>query len=605
MARSPAERYASAAAMADDLADFLAAEHTDDAASPRPKPRVVMLAVAALVVVGALAGLGLLVRGFGTEVSRAPAPGVAFERIVHGPGRKTSPSFSPDGRSLAYATDASGSWEIHLLELAGGVDPVSLTAAAPVGYQSPAFSPDGRSIAFVSLGRPGAIHVMDLAERTLRTVVERNASDLGWSADGREIFFTDSITDSPGTYAAKTKLYAVELASGRSRVLTGIAGSQLGASTAAGQIAFVAQGGGRTDIWTLSQAGGDAVRVTDDEALEWSPVLSAAGTEIFFGSDRDGAGRLFRVPIDSSGRPSGEPVAVCDAVFPAPFYLASGGAGDPELALVSTKHAGRLHRLMLDPGPDASVERVVALPNRYMAASFPVLSPDGRSLAFTAVTSQEDLAVGGPEGLEPRLLTEDAFQDRAPRWSPDGSRIAFQSDRTGNMEIWTIRPDGSDLVRRTVTAGDATLPVWSPDGAQLAFTVTGQGGFLTAEGGVAEPLPAWEDGGGPFEPSSWSPDGRMLAGTAQGIVVYSLSDRSYRRLTDFGSAPAWLDERRLLFTTDREIHLLDPRTGASHLLFSFLPARVEPSVSVSADGRTVHVSLSASPEEIWRIALRE
>jgi hypothetical protein len=97
----------------------------------------------------------------------------------------------------------------------------------------------------------------------------------------------------------------------------------------------------------------------------------------------------------------------------------------------------------------------------------------------------------------------------------------------------------------------------------------------------------------------------MLAGSARGIVVYSLDDGTYRRLGDSGSAPAWLDERRLLFTTERELHVLDLRSGRSRVLVSFVPARVLPAVSVSADRRSVSVSLAASAEEIWRVALTD
>jgi hypothetical protein len=144
-------------------------------------------------------------------------------------------------------------------------------------------------------------------------------------------------------------------------------------------------------------------------------------------------------------------------------------------------------------------------------------------------------------------------------------------------------------------------PVWSPDGKQLAFTVEGQGGFLTAD--APEPLPALD--GAPFEPWSWSADGRALAGCSRGVVVYALADRSFRRLTDFGTAPAWLDERRIVFTTEREIHVVDSRSGRSQLLISFGPTTVLPSLGVSADGRSIDVSLAATAEELWRVALKE
>jgi serine/threonine-protein kinase len=615
MAREPAGRYASAGGMAEALERLLergaVSVETPENVPERPAKRRMAAVAVTAVIVGVLGLLG--VSWWNRLEPRAPV-GAAFTAkflpVLQSPGRKAHPSLSADGSWLAYASDVDGDWDVYLLKLPGET-PVNLTEDSPENDLSPALAPDGRMIAFQSARPSPAIYVMELPSRKLRRLTERSASDLAWSSDGREILYTDRLAGRPGPSAAPSKLFAVDLASGRSRPLTGIYGAQPQSPSGSGWVAFVSQGEGESDVWTIPRDGGEAAHVTDDDALEWSPVGSAAGTEIYFGSDRDGTLGLFRIDVDRmSGRPTGAPVPVSSAIFPAPFYLASGGIDDAFLTLIGTRHDGRLHRLVLSEAPEASVEGVVALPGRFLAADSPHLSPDGRTLAFTAVTSQEDLAIAGAEGSEPRLLTQDPFRDRAPRWSPDGSRIAFHSDRSGNMEIWTIRPDGSDLVRRTATRGDATHPVWSPDGTRLAFTVHGQGAFLaradgTPDDGAPEPIAPPEDGASPFEPSSWASDGRLLAGTARGVVVYSLAERRYRRLTDHGGSPVWLDDRRLLFTTEREIHLLDSRSGDSRVLFSFLPARLAPSVCAAPDARSLYASLVASDEEVWRVQLRD
>ena len=311
----------------------------------------------------------------------------------------------------------------------------------------------------------------------------------------------------------------------------------------------------------------------------------------------------------------GAPIRIGTTVFPVPFYLADGRGQDRSLVVISRKTDGRLHRLTLDPVRPNSVIRASALIERFLSADSPQPSPDGRHLVYTAVTSQEDLAIDEPDGSAPRLLTHDPFHDRVPRWSPDGSRIAFESDRSGHMEIWTIRLDGTDLRRMTVTESNATLPVWSPDGTRIAYSVEGRGGFLLsvvdegvkdpALGGAAVSLQGPMKEGVAFEPSSWSPDGNTLAGTADGVVLYSFEDRRYRRLTNRGMRPAWIDNRRLLYSEERALRLLDTRSGESQDLFSAAPGGLSPNFGVSRDGTAIYVSLTASSEEVWRIKVKE
>ena len=76
------------------------------------------------------------------------------------------------------------------------------------------------------------------------------------------------------------------------------------------------------------------------------------------------------------------------------------------------------------------------------------------------------------DGTGQRNLTQDAYKDIDPQWSPDGKRIAFYSDRSGVYQIWTIRPDGSGLQQLTFAPDPGVVyPVWSPDGTRLAYSV--------------------------------------------------------------------------------------------------------------------------------------
>ena len=77
------------------------------------------------------------------------------------------------------------------------------------------------------------------------------------------------------------------------------------------------------------------------------------------------------------------------------------------------------------------------------------------------------------DGTNPVNLTNSPAEDRDPAWSPDGSRIAFSSDRNGNrdgdFDIWVMNADGSEAVSLTNTPSRETQPDWSPDGSKLVF----------------------------------------------------------------------------------------------------------------------------------------
>jgi len=74
-----------------------------------------------------------------------------------------------------------------------------------------------------------------------------------------------------------------------------------------------------------------------------------------------------------------------------------------------------------------------------------------------------------PDGSDITQLTINEYNDSWPRWSPDGEQIVFVSDRNGNSEIYTMNRDGSGQIRITESPGDDMCPVWSPDGSMIAF----------------------------------------------------------------------------------------------------------------------------------------
>ena len=136
-------------------------------------------------------------------------------------------------------------------------------------------------------------------------------------------------------------------------------------------------------------------------------------------------------------------------------------------------------------------------------------------------------------------LTSAGGPDLFAAWSPDGSRIAFASQRDGDINLYTMNADGSDQTRLTQGAERDTSPVWSPDGAMIAFSRASNSSsddwrvfIVPAIGGAATLVPD-SDG---LLVSDWSSDGTTLL--ADGMWTISVEGEGRTRLRD-GVAARW------------------------------------------------------------------
>ena len=118
--------------------------------------------------------------------------------------------------------------------------------------------------------------------------------------------------------------------------------------------------------------------------------------------------------------------------------------------------------------PGGNIGNRVITPDFFLWTSVNAASPDNRWLALVSDQPREDLYVAAFDGSGLRQLTNDAALDRFPRWSADGRRISFQSNRGGAWDAWVINVDGSGLAPLTKNA-DLTFPSWSPDGSRMVF----------------------------------------------------------------------------------------------------------------------------------------
>src|SRR5438045_4692015 len=132
------------------------------------------------------------------------------------------------------------------------------------------------------------------------------------------------------------------------------------------------------------------------------------------------------------------------------------------------------------PKSAPTVDQVLSLKR----AGSPEISPDGRWVAYTVRETNwddnsydtqiwiADLRPVGSSTSTPRPLTHSKKSSQAPAWSPDGSKLAFISDRTDKRQIYLINPQGGEAEALTSLEDGAGSFAWSPDGQSIAYTAT-------------------------------------------------------------------------------------------------------------------------------------
>lgn len=148
--------------------------------------------------------------------------------------------------------------------------------------------------------------------------------------------------------------------------------------------------------------------------------------------------------------------------------------------------------------------------------AFPDFSPNDEKIAFLGAppgSTNVDIWVVDRDGSNLTRLTSAAGQDQFPAWSPDGSKIVFESTRTGVKQVWVMNSDGTDQTQLTFdpTPKDQ-VPDWSPDGSQIAYVerTNPTGGdlwLMNADGSGQHAITSGADKLG----TAWSPDGAQIA----------------------------------------------------------------------------------------------
>ncbi|MCM2268719.1 MAG: protein kinase, partial [Thermoanaerobaculia bacterium] len=595
------------------LSGGAAVEAAQSAAPPPPAPSIRRLAPWALLLVALGAGAGWLAKGSASQPGESTSK-PTLRRLTDLPGLENHPDLSPDGKQLVYTSAASGNLDLYVMRVDGG-RAINITAGSPADDEQAAFSPDGEQIAFRSSRDGGGLFVMGATGESVRRVTDVGF-DPAWSPDGRRIVYSTEAVLDPYARNSVAALWIVELATGERRQLTTADAVQPAWSPDGKWIAYWANSAGQRDLWIVAAAGGEPIAVTADLATDWSPEWSPDGRWLHFSSDRAGGMNLFRIPIDpATGGAAGAPEQRTTSAVPFGWVRSSADGRRTVVAAYEATAVLDLYRLGTGPNPEVRPLRTL----RPRTLHWCRLSPDAEWFACSTIGTPEDIVLLRSDGSELRRLTDDIHKDRNFSWAPDGSRLFFQSTRSGAWSHWTIRPDGSELRQIYESSQTSNEAAWSADSRKLTIGVVGRGLIdlaadrLTKQGErEATPLPA---GMADFTPSAWSPSGELLGGTEVDAAQRALSvgaldpsrgvylrNRMPMAGNGFWRFAGWLpDSRRFVALGDGQVALVDVESGDFRPLLSIRYVE-NMAVDLAPDGSTLVVETPSTDGDIWLLA---
>ena len=442
--------------------------------APTPARRVVTSPKLAAIAVG---GAAVIAAMWLPRASDSLRLGQTFP-VTREPGVEFDPALSFDGRMVAYAAldSASEQPRIFVRSVAGG-PPVCVSCALPGAHVLPHWSRDMSQILFTSLSKRVEIYQVPSLGGAPRLLVE----DGGWGAlspDGsviaygkdKQLFVRSSNGIARRIASATAPVHSIEW-SPDGRWIAFVSGNVEWISpTAFYNI-------GPSEIELVDARGGEPIRLTGDAQLNTSPTWFPDSRSLLFVSNREGRADVYRARIGPSGSLSGTPRRVTTDLGVGTIAL-SGDGTKLVYSLVQSNEAN-VWRIPISDGPPLMIDAAqrVTSGNQHIEAMS--VSPDSQWIAFDSDRSgNADIYKMRMSGGEPIPLTTDPHDDFYPAWSPDGRWIAFISWRSGTRDIYVTSSSGSEPERLVVgSVAQEFRPAWSPDSRRLVF--------LRDSGGIA------------------------------------------------------------------------------------------------------------------------
>lgn len=425
--------------------------------------------------------------------------------------------WSPDNRTVAYESNESGNWDIWVAQV-GGARAVNRTADHTGVDRYASWSPDGRQIAFWSDRDGGGYYVMPaLGGPAVKLIATPGTgqsyhSAPEWSADGTRLAAT-AYTITGSRFEQFVEVVSVVTRESRTIPLPGTEESRHDLSWSADgrYLAYVEAGRHESEIAhlrVLRLSDGASFVIVNAPANVRRPRWSRDGRHLFYVCNCVGPTDLWRQRL-ANGQAVGSPERVTSGLEIRDFAFSPDGS---RLVYSKGRWVSNFWRVpVLDDRPAtwADAEQVT-FDQAYV--EFLDVSPDGHRVAYSSDrTGNQDIWVM-PIGGEPVQLTMDPAPDWGPGWSPDGRRIAFYSYRTGDREIFMMPATGGPATQLTRSPGLDAGAHWSPDGREIAFRSerTGDSEVWVISADARESRQLTKHPASDGLPT-WSPDGLWIA----------------------------------------------------------------------------------------------
>ncbi len=614
LAKNPADRFASPA----DFMDALDTKTDGTQMSPPVRRRVLLLVLLPILTLAGVIGAAVLMHRGGTRADRPLGP-VTLRQVTFSPAIEEYPALSPNGRRLAFSRDVAGHRQLFVRELPDGPER-QLTRGDYDNIQA-FWTPDQRALVFVRAAQPLArlqpVDVFaqfdggDIWRKDIENGAEERLVEDGYNPavapDGRHIAFDASrsgtrriwIADDRGRNAQQISLDSSEAVS---HVVPRW-------SPDGKRIVFQEIEHTRFDIRVMDVATRASVAVTADQFQDVNPVWARSGRAIYYSSYRAGGMNIWRVSVAASGRPLGPPAQVTTGA--GQDVQLSKPAADGRLAFTVLQLNSDLWRLPMTPSSGRARGVPVPVVATTREDSRGAWSPDGRFIAFNSDrTGDMNIWLHSLADGTERQLTHGPGGDYQPRWSPDGRHLVFFSARGGNADVWIVAVDDGRLAQLTKTPWLDINPTLSPDGRHIAFQSDRQGRMelwmMNADGTGQRQL-STAGATGHFE--LWSADGQSVFfhSTAGGMptVRFTLADGGVTPLDVRGGNHMSFSPNRTIIAdllAHRQLWV-SPLGGAPQPIFAFADPDIRIDYPVwSPDGRWILFDrLKPAGGDIWMV----